>query len=290
MLERTVASSTSAQRRNALMRWPRAIFSYLGDPRFSYCAAIPEAFFEDPEGFRLAVAVHGSSRGAMAYRDSLRAFAERERCVVLAPLFPIGPLGDGNADGYKFLVEGDIRYDRIVLGMVAEIEADLGYAFGPFLLCGYSGGAQFAHRFFYLNPERIAGVSIGAPGAITRLDDAFDYWYGTRNWEAIFGSPIALDDLRNVPVQLVVGALDDQEIGFGKLRPTDEQIAKFGRNRKERITLLEENFRATGIPVTKVVVPDVAHEGLKTMSAVEAFFTGVLAQSVPPPIAEKEAR
>ncbi len=273
-------------KRNTLRRWPRALFAYEADPRFSYCVAVPPEAFVSREDHQLVVAIHGSSRGAMAYRDSLRHFAERERCVVLAPLFPIGPLGDANADGYKYLAEGDIRYDRIVLGMVAELEGLLARRFERFLLCGYSGGAQFAHRFFYLYPDRLAGVSVGAPGAITRIDNDHDYWLGTRDWEQVFGRKIDVDLLRQVPVQLVVGALDAKDIGFGNLSPSPEQIIRFGRTRLDRINLLHENYQSFGLDVSRVVVPGVGHEGLKTMHVVESFFARILEQQRRPALSE----
>lgn len=261
----------------AYARVPRAFFSCRFDPRFSYCLAVPETFRADPAGHRLLVAVHGSSRGVAAYRDALAGFAERERCVVLAPLFPVGPLGDGNSDGYKFLVEGDIRYDTILLKMIEELETELDYSFGRFLLSGFSGGGQFAHRFLYLHPERLVAASIGAPGIITRIDPERDYWIGTRNWENIFGRPIDLDALRRVPVKILVGELDTKILGFGPFSPSPDDIRRLGRTRIERSALLAEDFRALGVTVDREILAGVGHDGLKSVPATERFFSDILA-------------
>ena len=213
----------------------------------------------------------------MAHRDALVDFSKRERCVVLAPMFPIGPRGDNHADGYKYLIEGDLRYDTILLAMIDQLQTDLRCDFGRFLLTGYSGGGHFVHRFLYLHPERLAAASIGAPGAITRIDPTHDYWLGTRNWEAVFGKPIDSTALRAVPIQLLVGALDIQDLGFGKFRePSSEQIAHFGRSRVDRSNLLRANYEALGLDVTQQILPGIAHEGLRTIPAVEQFFESVL--------------
>ena len=183
---------------NGKLLWPDAQFAYRGDPRFSYCMHLPQELYEKREGARLLVAVHGTGRSCMAYRDALAAFADSNRYVILAPLFPVGVLGDDNADGYKYVAEGDVRYDRVLLGMVAQLESVLDHRFGRFSLFGFSGGGHFAHRFFYLQPRALRSVSVGAPGAMTLLDDTRDFWIGTRDFEARYGQPIDLDALRQV--------------------------------------------------------------------------------------------
>ena len=199
--------------------------------------------------------------------------------MVLAPLFPVGPLGDGNGEGYKFLVEGDIRYDAVLLAMVAEVEGALGRRFGRFLLSGYSGGGQFAHRFLYLHPDRLLGVSIGAPGAITRIDPDRDYWLGTRDWARVFGRPVDTDAMRDVPVQILVGEHDTKELGFGAFNPSPEEMDRYGRTRLERSELLRTDLERLGLSVERTILPGVGHEGLKTVEAATGFFTRVLASA-----------
>ncbi len=78
---------------DARLRWPRSLFASRTDPRFSYCLHLPAALKDDTAAVRMLVAVHGSNRNAVEYRDTLAPFAERNGYVVLAPLFPIDPLG-----------------------------------------------------------------------------------------------------------------------------------------------------------------------------------------------------
>lgn len=131
------------------------------DPRLSYCLHVPAAATTRPEGTRLVIVVHGSERRATAYRDAMVDFAEAQNCVVLAPLFPVGPFGDGHGDGYKYLVERDLRYDLALLDMVAETELRLGLRFERFGLFGFSGGGHFVHRFFYLHAGRLPSPLAG---------------------------------------------------------------------------------------------------------------------------------
>ena len=56
-----------------------------------------------------------------------------------------------------------------------------------------------------------------------------------------------------------------------------EGINDSGRTRIERNTTLKRNFEAHGIAVRQDIVPNVAHDGIKVLPLVEAFFMNVLA-------------
>src|SRR5688572_11300813 len=244
MLAKTL-DSPAARLRQMYERGATPVFACRADPRFSYCLYVPPSFDADPAAHQLVVPVHGSGRSMETYRDRFAAFGQYRRCVILAPMFPVGPLGDGNPHGFKVLQEADVRYDQVLLAMVDEAAAMLGAAFPKFMLFGYSGGGHFAHRFYYLHPQRLHAVSVGAPGSVTLLDDSRDWWVGTRNVQALFGRAIDLDVLRAVRVQLVVGAADTEtwEIDY----PIDSVqyragINDSGRTRIERLATLKDNL------------------------------------------------
>jgi poly(3-hydroxybutyrate) depolymerase len=279
MLAQTL-DSPAARRRQMYERGATPVFACRADPRFSYCLYVPPSFDADPAAHQLVVAMHGSGRSMETYRDRFAAFGQYRRCVILAPLFPVGPLGDGNPHGFKVLQEADVRYDRVLLAMVDEAAAMLGVAFPKFMLFGYSGGGHFAHRFYYLHPQRLHAVSVGAPGSVTLLDDSRDWWVGTRNVQALFGQAIDLDALRAVRVQLVVGAADTETWEIHYSRDSVQYQAGIndsGRTRIERLATLKDNLARHGIDAEHVVVPNVPHDGTKVLPYVQTFFETVLA-------------
>jgi poly(3-hydroxybutyrate) depolymerase len=215
-------------------------------------------------------------------RDRFAAVAEAHRCVVLAPLFPVGAAGDDNGEGFKYLIEGKTRYDLVLLHMIQEASARLHTQLGRFFLFGFSGGAQFVNRFFLLHPRRLWGVSIAAPGSVTLLDGSRDYWVGTRDLKAVFGISADVDALRTVPVQLIVGDadLDTWEINYAPDHPGyQDGINDAGRTRIERTRTLQQNLAASGLRASLELVPTAGHDWHPLMSAVEAFCLQVLTEN-----------
>jgi len=255
------------------------VYAHTGDNRFAYTLYVPTSI-EDPERqIDLVVSLHGSTRAMETYRNGFSEFGRWNDCVILSPLFPVGVLGDGNGDGYKQLVEGDIRYDQILLEMVASVAEKYNRRFDTFALFGYSGGGQFTHRFCYLHPQKLWAASIGAPGSVTLLDADQDWWVGVRDFERRFGKPLDLEALRQVPIHMVVGDADLEtwEITHregGKHYMPGANAA--GRTRPERLATLQASFEAAGVKVRLDVLPNVPHQGIKAMPAAQDFFAGVL--------------
>lgn len=95
------------------------VYAAQADPRFAWCAYVPEDYRESGEQrYQLVVAVHGTGRFMTLYRDSLAGFAERHKAIILAPLFPAGITGPRDYSSYKFIRAGDLHYDAILLSMV----------------------------------------------------------------------------------------------------------------------------------------------------------------------------
>jgi poly(3-hydroxybutyrate) depolymerase len=260
---------------------PTPVIACKADPRFSYCLYVPKNLGKSAQPPELVVAMHGTGRGFTGYRDAFQDFGRWNNCIVLAPLFPIGVLGDDNRDGFKYMREGAIRYDHVLLAMVAEVEARYGVSFPRFGLFGYSGGGHFAHRFLMLQPQKLWACSIGAPGSVTLLDPTRDWWVGTRNMVELFGAAPDVAAMKQVAVQMIVGAADLEtwEITHkpgGRNWMPDANHA--GATRPERLASLKASFEEAGIGVRFDLVPNMAHDGLRAVPRVEDFFAEHLAR------------
>ncbi|MFE6887314.1 poly(aspartic acid) hydrolase [Streptomyces sp. NPDC057694] len=252
------------------------LFALSGDPRFSYCLYVPRDHNADGPPSPLVVAIHGTRRRAETLRDAFADFAEEHGCVVLAPLFPAGITGPNDLDSYKLLDPSALRADELLLDMVDEIAARWHVDADRFHLHGFSGGGQFAHRFTYLHPERLASLSVGAPGRVTLLDPTRPWWQGTADVQELFGTTAASPSaMRRLPVQMIVGELDTATDG---LAPAGQRPAPAtGTNRAEYLRALYENWREAGIDAQLDTVPGVAHDQLGVLPAVKSFFADRIA-------------
>lgn len=256
------------------------VFACKSDPRFSWCAYIPKNY--DDQGsqtYRLLVSVHGTLRDMAEYRDVFVEFADAHNVIILSPLFPANMPSHNDLSAYKFIDVGGVRYDEILLSMVDEVAEKYRLSSDKFSMFGFSGGGHFTHRFLYLHPERLAAVSIGAPGVVTLLNDEHDFWVGTANFGSLFGRAVNIEQMRQVAVQMIVGG-DDVETWEITIDPNSDfwmQGADLASgNRQERILKLKQSFEQNGIRVQHDVVPNVAHQHGPLMPRVISFFEEVV--------------
>jgi pimeloyl-ACP methyl ester carboxylesterase len=225
--------------------------------------------------------VHGTSRTSfLDFRDGFAEFGRWNRVAILCPIFPIGVRGDGARSGYKYMQEGDIRYDRVLLAIVEEVAAKYGQDWSRFAMFGFSGGGHFTHRFAILHPQRLWAASIGASGSVTLLDPTRDWWVGIRDLEARFGIAFDAAALARVPVQMIVGDADLETWEITHKPGSTywmEGANDAGRTRPERLRALAESFRGAGVQVQFDLVPGVSHDPMKVLDRVQDFLAGVLA-------------
>ena len=256
-----------------------AIFACKADPRFHYCLYVPSGVAKGDK-VDLAVAIHGSGRNsAFEFRDRFSGFGRWNRCAILCPIFPIGVRGDGARSGYKYMEEGNIRYDRLLLAMVDEVAAKYDQTWDQFAIFGFSGGGHFAHRFAILHPGKLWAASIGAPGSVTLLDPTRDWWVGIRDLKARFGIDFDAQALAKVPVQMLVGDADLETWEITH-RPGGsywmEGANDAGRTRPERIETLRASFQAAGVDVRLEILPGVSHDRLQVLGRVQDFWAWIL--------------
>jgi len=253
------------------------VVALAADPRFCYCLYIPQTPAAEPAA--LLAVIHGSYRHFNLHRDQFQDFAEQNNCIVVAPLFPGNLLGDNNLDGFKYMYEGDIRYDQVLEQIMTQVAQRYQLADSRFGLVGFSGGAHFAHRFLILRPERLWGVAVGAPGAVTLLDVDRQWWVGVADIEAQFGRQLNLAAIRQVPVQLIVGEqdLDTHEITHNpQKRYWVEGANDAGANRIDRLRALQNSFEQAGVQVRFDLLPGESHEAEPVFNASKPFLSACL--------------
>ncbi|GMQ95613.1 MAG: hypothetical protein BMS9Abin14_061 [Gammaproteobacteria bacterium] len=153
----------------------------------------------------LLVSVHGISRNARAHATCLARVAEQYRVVVVAPLFTIRRFHDYQRMGNSRRGE---RPDRALNEIVAEAGCLTGANAERFFLFGYSGGAQFAHRYAMAYPQRIAGLALGSAGWYTFPDPDKRYPWGMRASHGLPDLSFDLDRFLELRIRLFVGGLD----------------------------------------------------------------------------------
>lgn len=252
------------------------MFASQVDQRFSYAMYVPRR--DGTDKLPLVVIQHGTGRTAGKYRDQMIDFCERNAVAVLTPLFPAGIEDPEDLHNYKFIDYRGIRFDEILLAMIDEAAARVPIATEKFMLHGFSGGGQFAHRFLYLHPDRLSAVSVGAPGRITMLDPETDWWLGTRGMAEHFGIEVDLEAIARVPIQLVIGEHDVETWEVNDRTGSNwlDGLEKQGATRRERLESYRLNLEAHGIKPRVDIVPDVAHDGSAALPYACDFFASVL--------------
>jgi poly(3-hydroxybutyrate) depolymerase len=259
------------------------------DKRFSYCLYVPRGYAaEGGRSLPVLALVHGSDRRPQQLRDEFAAFCEEHGCIALAPLFPAAIEAPDEFDGYKYLggsphahPSPPLRYDRVLLAMLDEVQAVYGVDTGRFLLFGFSGGAHFAHRFLLLHPDRLLAVSVAAPGAVTLLDGRRDWPAGIRGMDRLFGAQPDPSRVARVPVQLVVGGMDTDTSAIAVSRDHPawiEGVNDQGVSRVQRLGALRDSLAAAGVRAQHEVVPGGGHNLTDVVPPAKRFLSRVLAE------------
>jgi predicted peptidase len=260
------------------------------EPRVSYALYIPPTRYDvdpNPTKLPLLIWVHGTGRKWHAlYEDEMVSFADQMPCAILAPLFPAGLDGPNDLDSYKILHSSSLRSDQALLEILDEVAARWpGIRTDKVFLKAFSGGGQFAHRFLYLYPERLAAISVGAPGRVTLLDFSKNWPQGVANTKTLFDREVVLENIRKVPIQLVVGSEDNKVYGgeafwnwlenFQKVKD-ERQSEATGLSRMEirRLQAVEElhkSWKTDGIDSQLDIISGIAHEARKARSCMLRF-------------------
>ena len=260
-------------------------FACQADPRFSYWLHVPRCYPNTVPAHRsMLVALHGTERNAPLLRSLFEEFSERYGVLIVAPHFPAGIGDPRDVDAYKYVRALGVNYDEVLLHMVDEVASRYGCERGRFLMFGFSGGAHFAHRFWYLYPERLRALTVAAPGSVTLPTHTDGWWIGVKDTQQRFGRVVDFPVMNTVPTLLVVGSDDiaTEVITHDRSSPYWMEGANAaGRTRVDRLRTLHGALRAQNIESTLRELPGVTHTYAPLVTAATEFFANTVPELQP---------
>lgn len=174
------------------------------------------------------VAVHGISRNAAEILEAFRARAGGSLTIV-APRFGGRQFPDFQRLG---LYGRGLRADLALDAALERCSAVTGADTARFHLFGFSGGAQFAHRYAMLHPHRIRSLHVASAGWYTMPDPdlRWPYGLGARRLARPMIRNLAL--FRRLPKHVYAGGGDTERDEALRKNPVLDRLQ--GRNRLER--------------------------------------------------------
>lgn len=121
------------------------------------------------------VSVHGINRGVEAMVAHLMPRARETGRTLVVPHFD-----EENWRRFQRAACRD-RADFALLRLMSDLRAEGLVSPAPFDLCGFSGGAQFAHRFTWLYPAMVGRLCVASPGWWTFPDPETAWPMGMAN-------------------------------------------------------------------------------------------------------------
>lgn len=237
---------------------------------------VPESL-KPEQTTQLVIALHGmSGQGGVICRGLLN-FAEQTGAVVLAPTFNYSPdWQDPNT-----VASEDGSLTGKLNEMIGDLEPVVGTHFKQkIILYGFSRGAQLAHRFALLYPEKTLAVAALSAGSYTL---PYKTYAGKDN--KVMPFPFGVGDLRNYTSKPFDPAAFRKvhfmvEVGQDDNDPNQTPRAwdALGKSRAERAETFYQTIKQMGLDAHLMLFPGTGHQESPAMreSALN-FFQKVLA-------------
>lgn len=233
-----------------LMAIPMPLPQFLAVPDAhgrQYYAVVPDSLRKDAVPL---VVVHGISRNAAELALRFGEMAQAAGTPVIAPLFERETFGM-----YQQVYDaaGAMPCDEALSDILDDAARRFGFNAARFDLFGFSGGAQFAHRYAMLHPTRVRHCIAAAAGWYTMPDPSTAWPLGL----ADAPRPVDRTALAKVRFDVIVGALDRQQ--DKALRRSPEIDAVQGTHRLQRARRWHRAMRKAGLPGSLTIIPDLSH-------------------------------
>lgn len=173
-------------------------------PGFGAFIYIPNAGIRDA---RATVLVHGITRNAAEHVLRFAALAEKHQTILVAPLFSRALFPRYQTLGFRNQrwAQPEAAMDTLLDDLQARYAIDLSAMYG----FGFSGGAQFLHRYAMRKPARFRRMVIGAAGWYTFPDSDVPYPRGIGEG-AHTSVAEQLPAYLRLPIQVIVGSRDNR--------------------------------------------------------------------------------
>ena len=212
---------------------------------------------------RILVVVHGISRDAEEQLNCYRTLADELGCWLVAPQF------DSKAfPRYQQLCagSGQPRADIALNSFLALWRGMHGQSYLKIWLAGYSGGAQFAHRYALHHPQQIAAMILGSAGWYSFPDQKAKYPRGLSRSVAL--EPVRLEEMLKIPMLVTVG--DEDNLRDSSLRSSAALDQQQGDNRVQRAfnwceSIKQLQLEKTEKPVQLKILSGQGHNFYKNM-------------------------
>ncbi|KHS42697.1 hypothetical protein [Novosphingobium subterraneum] len=216
-------------------------------PARRYYAVIPENCASDAVPL---VVVHGISRNAAELALRFGELAALHGIPVIAPLFERGSFGR-----YQQVrdPDGALHCDDALFDILADAAVRFGMHGAQCNLFGFSGGAQFAHRFAMLHPHKVRHCIAAAAGWYTMPDCCLPWPLGLQDAPG----PIDHAALADVRFDVLVGSLDRRQ--DKALRRSDAIDAVQGVHRLQRARRWDRAMRKAGFSCGLTIIPGLSH-------------------------------
>lgn len=156
------------------------------------------------------VSVHGISRRAQQHGELLAPLAERLGMGLAAPRFTASGYADYQRLGRQRADQEGVRADIALIRWLDALAAHTGVPAERVLLMGFSGGAQFAHRFALAHPHRLLGCISVAAGWYTWPDVSQAFPYGAKPSRRLPGLALDMAGWLQLPIAALVGEHDTE--------------------------------------------------------------------------------